>query len=61
MMNKISQISARIGWEMQDRAETMGVGGLSLNVKKDKDRANLYSQRVQPAINLLFVFLNLLF
>ena len=33
-----------------DGAETLGVGGLSLPAKKDKHRANLYSQRVQQAI-----------
>ena len=31
-------------------AETLGVGGLNLPMKKDKHRANLYSQRVQEAI-----------
>ena len=35
----------------EDRAETLGVGGLSLPVKKDRHRTNLYSQRVQQAIN----------
>ena len=30
----------------EDRAETLGVGGLSLLVNKDKRRANLYSLRV---------------
>ena len=33
-----------------DGAETLGVGGLSLPEKNDKHRANLYSQRVQQAI-----------
>ena len=33
------------------RAETLGVGGLNLPMNKDKHRANLYSQRVQQAIN----------
>ena len=33
-----------------DGAETLGVGGLNLSAKKDKHRANLYSQRVQQAI-----------
>ena len=33
-----------------DRAETLGVGGLNLPEKKDKHRANHYSQRVQQAI-----------
>ena len=32
-------------------AETLGVEGLNLPMKKDKHRANLYSQRVQQAIN----------
>ena len=32
-------------------AETLGVGGLNLPMEKDKHRANLYSQRVQQAIN----------
>ena len=32
-------------------AEMLGVGGLNLPMKKDKYRANLYSQRVQQAIN----------
>ena len=32
-----------------DGAETLGVGGLNLPTKKDKHRANLYSQRVQQA------------
>ena len=32
-----------------DGAETLGVGGLNLPMKKDKHRANLYSQRVQQA------------
>ena len=31
--------------------ETLGVGGLNQPMKKDKHRANLYSQRVQQAIN----------
>ena len=31
-------------------AETLGVGGLNLPAKKDKHRANLYSQGVQQAI-----------
>ena len=34
-----------------DGAETLGVGGLNLPTKKDKHRANLYSQRVQQAIH----------
>ena len=34
-------------------AETLGVGGLNLPMKKDKRRANLYSQRVQQAIRVL--------
>ena len=34
-------------------AETLGVGGLNLPMKKDKHRANLYSQRVQQAIHSL--------
>ena len=33
-----------------DGAETLGVGGLNLPAKQDKHRANLYSQRVQRAI-----------
>ena len=33
-----------------DGAETLGVGGLNLPAKQDKHRANLYSQRVQQAI-----------
>ena len=33
------------------RTETLGVGGLNLPMKKYKHRANLYSQRVQQAIN----------
>ena len=33
-----------------DGAETLGVGGLNLPTKKDKHRANIYSQRVQQAI-----------
>ena len=33
-----------------DGAETLGVGGLNLPEKKDKHRANLYSQKVQRAI-----------
>ena len=33
-----------------DGAETLGVGGLNLPAKKDKHRANLYSPRVQLAI-----------
>ena len=33
-----------------DGAETLGVGGLNLPMEKDKHRANLYSQRVQRAI-----------
>ena len=33
-----------------DGAETLGVGGLNLPTKQDKHRANLYSQRVQQAI-----------
>ena len=33
-----------------DGAETLGVGGLNPSLKKDKHRANLYSQRVQQAI-----------
>ena len=33
-----------------DGAETLGKGGLNLPAKKDKHRANLYSQRVQQAI-----------
>ena len=33
-----------------DGSETLGVGGLNLPAKKDKHRANLYSQRVQQAI-----------
>ena len=33
-----------------DGAETLGVGELNLPAKKDKHRANLYSQRVQQAI-----------
>ena len=33
-----------------DEAETLGVAGLNLPMKKDKHRANLYSQRVQRAI-----------
>ena len=33
-----------------DGAETLGVGGLILPAKQDKDRANLYSQRVQQDI-----------
>ena len=33
-----------------DGAETLGVGGLNLPTKQDKPRANLYSQRVQQAI-----------
>ena len=33
-----------------DGAETLGVGGSNLPAKKDKHRANLYSQRVQQAI-----------
>ena len=32
------------------RAETLGVGGLNLPMKKDKHQANLSSQRVQQAI-----------
>ena len=32
-------------------AETVGVGGLNLLMKKDQHRANLYSQSVQQAIN----------
>ena len=32
-------------------AETLGEGGLNLPMKKGKHRANLYSQRVQRAIN----------
>ena len=31
-------------------AETLGLGVLNLPMKKDKHRANLYSQRVQQAI-----------
>ena len=34
-----------------DGVETLGVGGLNLSMKKDKHRANLYSQRVQHAIH----------
>ena len=34
-----------------DGAETLGVGGLNLRMKKGKHRANLYSQRVQQAIH----------
>ena len=34
-----------------DGAETLGVGGLNLPMKKNKHRANLYSQRVQQAIH----------
>ena len=34
-------------------AETLGVGGLNLPMKKGKRRANLYSQRVQQAIRVL--------
>ena len=34
-----------------DGAETLGVGGLNVPMKKDKHRANLYSQRVQQAIH----------
>ena len=33
-----------------DGAETLGVGGLNLPMKNDKHRANLYSQRVQRAM-----------
>ena len=33
-----------------DGAATLRVGGLNLPAKKDKHRANLYSQRVQQAI-----------
>ena len=33
-----------------DGAETLGLGGLNLPAKKDKHRANLYSQGVQQAI-----------
>ena len=33
-----------------DGVETLGVGGLNLPMKKDKHRANLYSQRVQRAL-----------
>ena len=33
-----------------DGAETLGVAGLNLPAKTDKHRANLYSQRVQQAI-----------
>ena len=33
-----------------DGAETLGVGGLNLPAKEDNRRANLYSQRVQQAI-----------
>ena len=33
-----------------DGAETLGVGGLNLSTKQDKHRANLYSQRLQQAI-----------
>ena len=33
-----------------DGVETLGVGGLNLPAKKEKHRANLYSQRVQLAI-----------
>ena len=33
----------------ENRAETQGVAGLSLPMKKDKHRASLYSQRVQQA------------
>ena len=33
-----------------DGAEMLGVGGLNLPTKQDKHRANLYSQRVQQAI-----------
>ena len=33
-----------------DGAETVGVGGLKLPAKKDKHRANAYSQRAQQAI-----------
>ena len=32
------------------RAETLGVGGLNLPMKKDKHWANLYSQRIRQAI-----------
>ena len=32
------------------RAETLGVEGLNLPMKKDKHRANLYSQRAQQMI-----------
>ena len=32
-------------------AETLGAGGLNLPMKKDKHRANLYSQRVQHVIH----------
>ena len=32
-------------------AETVGVGGLNLPIKKDKHLANLYSHKVQQAIN----------
>ena len=43
-----------------DGAETLGVGGLNLPMKKDKHRANLYSQRVQQAIlSFLYFFFNL--
>ena len=34
-----------------DGAETLGVGGLNLPMKKDKHRANFYSRRVQQAIH----------
>ena len=31
-------------------AETLGVGGLNLPIKKNKHRTNLYSQRLELAI-----------
>ena len=35
----------------KDRAETLGVAGSNLPVTKDKHRADLYSQRIQHAID----------
>ena len=41
-------------------AETLGVGGLNLPMKKRQHRANLYSQRVQQVLRMMCV-VNLIF
>ena len=50
-LGKIIRAVHGVGTHKSVGRETLGVGGLNLPMKKDKHRANLYSRRVQQAID----------